>query len=86
MIYLDIATVQWLNELISNIDEVKDTLKATITNVLADVPLDELDEQIRNLQREMMELNAKKTSGRIVPDAYAKQGSKLSEKIDALKK
>ena len=82
------AFVQCLNELISNIDEVKDTLKATITNVLVDVPLDELndlDEQIRYLQREMMELHAKKTSGRIVPDAYAKQGSKLAEKIDALK-
>lgn len=51
-----------MNELTSNIDEVKDVLKATITNVLADVHLDELhdlDEQIRNLQRELMELHAK---------------------------
>lgn len=76
-----------MNELVSNIDEVKDVLKATITNVLVDVPLDELhelDEQIKNLQREMMELHAKKTSGRIIQDAYAKQGSKLAEMIDAL--
>lgn len=82
------AFVQCLNELVSNIDEVKDVLKATITNVLVDVSLDELndlDEQIRNLQREMMELHAKKTTGRIVLDAYAKQGSKLAEKIVALK-
>ena len=63
-------------------------LKATITNVLVDVPLDELndlDEQIRNLQREMMELYTKKTSGKIILDAYAKQGSKLAENINALK-
>ena len=32
-----------------------------------------------------MNLHAKKTSGRIIPDAYAKQGSKLAEKIDELK-
>ena len=32
-----------------------------------------------------MELHAKRTSGRIIPDAYAKQGSKLADKIDALK-
>lgn len=59
------AFVQFFNNLISNIDKVKDTLKTTITNVLVDVPLDELndlDEQIINLQREMMELHAKKTS------------------------
>lgn len=82
------AFVQCLNELISNIDEIKGTLKTTITNVLVDVPLDELnglDEQIRNLQREMMELHVKKTSGRIILDDYAKLGSKLAEKIDALK-
>ena len=82
------AFVQCLNELVSNIDEVKDVLKANATSVLVDVPLDELnglDEEIRNLQKEMMELHAKKTSGRIIPDAYAKQGSKLAEKIDALK-
>lgn len=33
----------------------------------------------------MMNLHTKKTSGRIILDAYAKQGSKLAEKIDALK-
>lgn len=67
--------------MISNIDEVKDTLKATIVNVLVDVPLDELN----NLDEEIRNIHAKKTSGRIIPDAYAKQGSKLAEKIDTLK-
>ena len=47
--------------------------------------LNALDEHIRKLQREMMELHNKKISGRIIPFSYAKQGSKLVEKIDALK-
>lgn len=33
----------------------------------------------------MINFHAKKTSGRIIPDSYAKQGSKLAVKIDALK-
>ena len=48
------AFVQCLNELVSNIDEVNDILKATVTSVLVDVSLDalnSLDEEIRNLQR-----------------------------------
>ena len=57
------AFVQCLNELVSNIDEVKDILKATITSLLVHVPLDELnnlDEKIRNLQKEMINLHTKK--------------------------
>lgn len=48
------AFVQCLNELVSNIDEVNDILKATVTSVLVDVSLvalNSLDEEIRNLQR-----------------------------------
>lgn len=56
--------------------------------MLTNAPSEELksiEEEIRDLQKEMMELHAKRTSGRIIPDAYAKQGSKLADKIDALK-
>lgn len=56
--------------------------------MLTNAPSEELksiEEEIRDLQKEMMELHTKRTSGRIIPDAYAKQGSKLADKIDALK-
>ncbi len=86
---IDNAFLQCLNDLVGDIDEVKQILSMTSLEVLSSEPTNELtsvEEKIRNLQEEMMELHAKRTSGQIIPDAYAKLGSKLADKIDALKK
>jgi len=82
------AFIECLNLLVGDIDEIKAVVKNSVTSTLVDVPAEELEKlstQIRNLQREMVELHAKKTNGSLLPDAYAKQGIKLAEQIDSLK-
>lgn len=82
------AFVKCLSELVGEFEPIKNELKAIVVSLLTNAPSEELksiEEEIRDLQKEMMELHAKRTSGRIIPDAYAKQGSKLADKIDALK-
>lgn len=64
-----------------------ETNRITIESAIGDAPVEELKEindKIRDLQKEMVDLHAKKTSGRIIPDAYAKRGSKLASMIDDL--
>ena len=78
-----------LNEISKDYESIIETSKATIESTLGDAPMVELEEinkKIRDLQKEMLDLHTKKTSGRIIPDAYAKQGSKISSMIDNLNK
>lgn len=76
-----------LNEIAKDYESIIETSKAAIESTLGDAPMVEVEEinnKIRDLQKEMVDLHAKKTSGRIIPDAYAKQGSKISSMIDNL--
>lgn len=73
----------------SDLDVLSDVVKESVASTLTEASsyeLNSLDNEIRNLQSEMMELHSKKLSGRIIPGAYAKQGSKLADKIESLKK
>lgn len=81
--------VMCLKEVFSNIEEIKEFIETTVVSTIVEAPMNELEDinlEISNLQKEMMDLHTKKTLGKIIPDAYAKQGSKLADKIDALKK
>lgn len=66
-----------------------ETNGTAVESTIGDAPtieLNEINNKIHDLQKEMVDLHGKKTFGRIVTDAYAKQGSKLASMIDKLNK
>ena len=84
------AFVKCLNELVGDIDDIKNILKMlSISDILIDYPTEkiaELDSRIDELQSQMMELHKKKTNGEIDTTEYGKQGGKLSQMIDDIRR
>lgn len=81
------AFVMLLNESTKDLEKVIEATKSSAESTIGNAPtieLNEINNKIHDLQKEMVALHAKKTSGRIITDAYAKQGSKLASMIDEL--
>ena len=82
------AFVEALNSLVTDVDDIKNTIKSTITSLLTNKPtneLDAIDQKISDLQEEMMNLHKNKTSGKINQTEYGRNGDKISRKIEELK-
>ena len=81
------AFVMLLNESTKDLEMVIEATKSSVESTIGNastIELNEINNKIHDLQKEMVDLHAKKTSGRIIPEAYAKQGSKLASMIDEL--
>jgi len=81
--------VKVLNALTSNINDLKSILMESINEVFEINPsekVNEINSKIEKLQEEMGTLYSQKSDGKITMVEYQKEGSKISGRIDALRK
>lgn len=78
-----------LNGIVGQTDDIKSIMKKSISQVVVNNPqstIERLDNEINELQSDIVKLFQDKSNGKISPSEYAIKGSKLSKKIEEIKK